>query len=202
VDEHDRLALAELDDVQIGLHCAPSLVGSQSYARRIPAPPPAALPVVLQRRCRASGGGDVSHIYRRITACHRYGPGMAIARRKPEPDGIRGARITEWIAWSPLVPQALEHGKNPYRNPQGKSEDARPDDGVSRAGGALPFQRVGNIQDRHHVGRVPGQQAKHLPWRCLPLTGLQLAHRAAGLDVHPPPASVKQQKRPRRRVGR
>jgi len=32
----------------------------------------------------------------------------------------------------------------------------------------MSFQRVGDIQDRHHVGRVPGQHAKHLPRRCLP----------------------------------
>jgi hypothetical protein len=42
-------------------------------------------------------------------------------------------------AWSPLVPQALEHGKHPYRNPQTESEDARPDEGISRTGRALPF---------------------------------------------------------------
>src|SRR5690242_18959570 len=46
-------------------------------------------------------------------------------------------------AWSPLVPQALEHGKDPYRNPQTESEDARPDVGISRAGLAMSFQRVG-----------------------------------------------------------
>src|SRR6185312_10864151 len=93
-------------------------------------------------------------------------------------------------AWSPLVPQALEHGKDPYRNPQTESEDARPDDGISRAGRAMSFQRVGISR----TGTTLAACQANMPSTCrgdaCP-AGLQLAHRTAGLDVHPPSASLK-----------
>ena len=43
-----------------------------------------------------------------------------------------------------------------------------PTTALAERAGRCSFQRVGDIQDRHHIGRVPGQHAKHLPRRCLP----------------------------------
>jgi hypothetical protein len=43
----------------------------------------------------------------------------------------------------PHLSHTLEHDKDSYRNPQAENEHARSDEGVSRAGEALPFQRVG-----------------------------------------------------------
>jgi hypothetical protein len=53
VDEHDRLALAELDDVQIGRHPHPRPGRQSELCAPYPRRPPAPLPVVWQRHRRA-----------------------------------------------------------------------------------------------------------------------------------------------------